>query len=178
MKLGIQILFLAFVIFSCKSNKSASSEDRSAEATNSTTDTVVVVVEKPAEQKDTLLIGFEKTPCFGRCPAYKVKIYRSGFATYEGLNFTEKLGTYSTHFTDEEIADIFKSAAEIGYFSLEDKYDNPRVSDLPSTISTLNTEDEKKRIVARMNIPQELKTFHNNLADTLLEKNWEPYSDR
>jgi len=178
MKSGIQILFLALIILSCKSNKNAASDSQSADANNSTPDTVVVVVEKPAVNRDSLLIGFEKTPCFGRCPYYKVKVYRSGFATFEGLNFTEKLGLYSTRFSENEISQIFKSAAEIGYFSLEDKYDNPSVSDLPSTISTLNTEEEKKRIVARVNVPEKLKIFHENLAVTLQEKDWEPYSER
>lgn len=178
MKLGIQIIFLAFVVLSCKSNKNAASESNSSEADRSTPDTVVVVVEKPSEKKDSLLIGFEKTPCFGRCPVYKVKVYQSGFATYEGLNFTEKLGMYSAHFTDEEIAGIFQSAAEIGYFTLDDKYDNQMISDLPSTISTLNSEDKKKRIVARVNVPERLKNFHENLAITFQEKDWQPYSER
>ncbi len=177
MKAGIQIIFLALLAFSCKSNKDAA-DSASVENENSTPDTVVVVMEKPAEQKDSLLIGFEKTPCFGRCPVYKVRVYRSGFATYEGLNFTEKLGMYSSNFSDEEIAEIFKSAAEIGYFSFEDKYDNKMISDLPSTISTLHSEDEKKRIVARVDVPEPLKNFHKNLAVTLQEKDWQPYSER
>jgi len=178
MKFAIQILFLSLIFLSCKSNKNAASDNDSAEANGSSPDTVVVVVEKPATQRDSLLIGFEKTPCFGRCPVYKVKVYRSGFATYEGLNFTEKLGMYSANFSEDEIARIFKSAAEIGYFSLEDKYDNPMISDLPSTTSTLNTEDEKKRITARVNVPEKLKNFHKNLAGTLQEKDWQPYSER
>jgi len=177
MKAGIQIFFLALLAFSCKSNKDAAAT-ASIEKENSTPDTVVVVLEKPTEQKDSLLIGFEKTPCFGRCPVYKVKVFQSGFATYEGLNFTEKLGMYSSHFTEEEIADIFKSAAEISYFSFEDKYDNSMISDLPSTISTLHSEEEKKRIVARVNVPESLKNFHKNLAVTLQEKDWQPYSER
>lgn len=178
MKLGFQIFFLAFIAFSCKSNKDTTADVSSSSTDQSPPDTVVVVVEQPAEQKDSLLIGFEKTPCFGRCPVYKVRVYRSGFATYEGLNFTEKLGMYSAHFSEDEIAAIFKSAAEIGYFSFEDKYDNKMISDLPSTISTLNSEDEKKRIIARVNVPEPLKNFHKNLAVTLQEKDWQPYSER
>jgi len=178
MKLGLQIFFLAFIAFSCKSNKDAASDSSASEGDESSPDTVVVVVEKPAEQKDSLIIGFEKTPCFGRCPVYKVKVYQSGFATYEGLNFTEKLGMYSAQFSEEEIAEIFKSAIEIDYFSFEDKYDNPMISDLPSTISALKSEDREKRIVARVNVPERLKNFHENLSVTLLEKDWQPYSER
>lgn len=177
MRVALQVILVSLIALSCKSNKNTASKG-SEDDTKSGRDTVVVVVEKPAVQKDSLLIALEKTPCFGRCPVYKVRVYKSGFATYEGLNFTEKLGMYSSHFTEDEIARIFKSAAEIGYFSLDDKYDNPNVSDLPSTIVTLNSEEDKKRIVARINTPEKLKIFLENLSVTLQEKDWQPYSER
>ena len=174
MRIYLAGVIIILSLLGCKSQKETS-ENSSA---NSSPDTVVVVVEKPLLPKDSLIIGFEKTPCFGRCPVYKVRVYESGFATFEGLNFTEQLGMYATNFSQEEIARVFKSAEEVKYFSMEDKYDNPMVSDLPSTISYLRNEDQSKRIVARVNPPEDLKIFHKNLAVSLQEKDWKPYSER
>src|SRR5690606_20354565 len=142
------------------------------------TDTVVVLVEKPAEPKDSLVISFDKTPCFGRCPVYKVKVYASGFAIYEGINFAEKMGTYSTRFKISQIENIYQSAVEIGYFEVKNEYNDPLISDLPSTISRIKYNGNDHRVMARNNVPEKLKIFHDNLGVTLLEKEWQPYSFR
>jgi len=136
------------------------------------------MVEKPVSPKDTLTIAFEKTACFGRCPVYKVKVFQSGFATFEGLNFTEKMGLYSYQFSESEIKSIYEDALQIGYFELDASYDDTRITDLPSTISEINYMGKSHRVKARVNIPEKLKNFHKNLAVTLQEKDWETYSER
>jgi hypothetical protein len=124
------------------------------------------------------VIAFEKTPCFGRCPVYKVKVYESGFAVYEGINFSEKLGLYSGNISKEKMERIYQSALEIGFFELEPEYDNSGVSDLPATITMINMNGKKQRIKARYNTPEKLQIFQENLAVTLTENNWQPYSNR
>lgn len=169
------LLFIAVLAasMSCKSQKNAAADLAESEAR--TQDTIVMIVEKPVQPKDSLVIAFEKTPCFGRCPVYKVKVYESGFAVYEGINFAEKMGMYSTVLTQSQIENIYQSAIEIGYFKLDAEYNNPLISDLPSTHSRINYDGKDHRIMARNNIPEKLKVFHDNLSVTLLEKNWKPY---
>ena len=169
-------LFIAVLAasMSCKSQKNAAAE--LAESDAQTPDTVLMIVEKSALPKDSLVISFEKTPCFGRCPVYKVRVYQSGFALYEGINFAEKMGMYSTVLTQAQIENIYQSAIEIGYFKLDAEYNNPLITDLPSTISRINYNGKDHKIMARNNIPERLKIFHDNLSVTLLEKNWKPYS--
>jgi len=169
-------LYLAVLVatISCKNHKNASAE---AEAEVPTTDTIVMVVEQPTP-KDTLVISFDKTPCFGRCPVYKIKIYASGFSTYEGINFAEKMGLYSTTFSQAQIEKIYRSALEIDYFNLDSEYNNPEISDLPSTISRINYNGKNQRIMARNNVPEKLKIFHETLAEILLGQGWQPYSNR
>jgi hypothetical protein len=167
---------MAAIGAACNNNKEAMAE-KEAEAEAQEPDTIVVVKE-PAEPQDSLVISFEKTPCFGRCPVYKVKVYDSGFATYEGLNFAEKMGLYSTNFTQKQIEEIYQKALEIGYFSLKAEYNDTRISDLPSTISRVNYKAKDHKVVARTDIPESLKNFHENLAVTLQEKDWESYSNR
>ena len=169
-------LYLAVLVatISCKNQKNAGAE---VDAEVPTTDTIVMVVEQPTPQ-DTLVVSFNKTPCFGRCPVYKIKIYASGFSTYEGINFAEKMGLYSTTFSQAQIEKIYNSAVEIGYFDLNNEYNDPQVSDLPSTISRINYNGQDQRIMARNNVPEKLKIFHETLAEILLGQNWQSYSNR
>ena len=168
------LLFLFALLFGigCNTKKEAVSSE-----TKSVPDTVVVVME-PSVPKDSLAVHFENTPCFGRCPVFKIKVYKSGFATYEGLNFAEKMGLYSYRFSAADLEKIYSMADSIGYFELQSEYNDPRVSDLPSTISEIKLNDRKHRIVARMGVPQKLKDFHENLGIMLNERDWKPYSLR
>jgi hypothetical protein len=166
----LTLLFLILISGSCK-NLKTSSEGESAN--NSSVDTVVVVVQKPVEPGDSLVLAFEKGACFGRCPVYKIRVYDGGFATYEGINFTKLLGKYTAQFSAEELLEIFKEAEEIGYFEMESKYDDPFISDLPSTKSQIKMNGKSHRVTARANVPDRLRDFHENLSVRLLERNWE-----
>ncbi|MEM9052148.1 MAG: DUF6438 domain-containing protein [Bacteroidota bacterium] len=172
MRLLLSIVFLA-VIASCDTQKQATASSE----VQVIRDTVVVVVE-PSAPKDSLAVAFEKTPCFGRCPVFKIKVYKSGFAVYEGLNFAEKMGLYSYRFSREDLEIIYKMAEEIDYFNLEAEYNDPRVSDLPSIISKISINEKSHRVKARMGTPEELKDFHENLGIMLNERDWQPYSLR
>src|SRR5690554_8070209 len=100
----MRILFFITIIaamMSCKNQKDAAADMASNETVAQ--DTLVVVIEKPVQPKDSLIISFEKTPCFGRCPVYKIKVFESGFAIYEGINFAEKMGTYSTRSEERRV---------------------------------------------------------------------------
>lgn len=170
------IIFGLLLVFgACKSTQQGvdAKADKKGAAT---VDTVIVVVETPVEPTDSLAISFEKTACFGRCPVYKVKIYQSGFATYEGINFSERLGLYSYWFTDLDIERIYQSALAIDFFELDEEYNNPLVSDLPSTQTRINLNGQDHKVKARMNVPEKLKMFQSELADILLDRDWQSYN--
>lgn len=175
MKVFSIISLVLFLAVSCKTG----SDTAATPETPTPPDTVVVVVaDEPKNPADSLIIAFEKTPCFGRCPVYKIKVYRSGFAVYEGLNFSEKLGLYATRFSQEKIERIFDSAEKIDFFDLDTAYDDPYVTDLPSTITMLNQEGKKHQVKARFGVPEKLEVFQENLSVTLNEMPWKPYSLR
>lgn len=168
------ILFFLILLFGvgCNSKKEVAAAD-----VPQAPDTVVVVMERP-QPKDSLAVYFEKTPCFGRCPVFKINVYKSGFATYEGLNFAEKMGLYAYRFSQEDLDKVYEMAKDIEYFELDSEYNDPRVTDLPATISEIQLNDQSHRVKARMGIPQSLKDFHENLGVMLNERDWKPYSLR
>lgn len=171
MTAAMAVLVLAFS--SCKAKQESLAENQ----VESHKDTIVVVVKEKPQPQDSLLISFEKTPCFGTCPVYKIRVYRSGFATYEGINFAERLGLYSTRFTEREISRVFELAEAADYLKFDREYDDRLVTDLPSTISVLVIDGVKYRVKARHREPENVKMFHDTLAELLTGKDWEPYSE-
>jgi uncharacterized protein YjiK len=127
---------------------------------------------------DSLVIAFEKTPCFGRCPVFKIKVYESGFATYEGLNFSERLGLYSARISQKDISTARHMAAEVHFFALDTLYDDPQVSDLPAQIIQLSQNGTVHRVVSRIGAPEKLAIFGENLRVLLEEQDWQPYDLR
>jgi hypothetical protein len=84
-----------------------------------------------AAQNDTVILSIERTPCFGRCPVFELKVYKNGYTTFEGKMNTDKQGLYMCNTKKEVLDSIFLRANTINFFNLQDEYDSP-VTDLPS----------------------------------------------
>ncbi len=54
-------------------------------------------------------ITLERTPCFGCCPVYKIKVYSSGLVEWEGIDFVARKGKATRYIASEKT----KKAAEI-----------------------------------------------------------------
>jgi len=179
--LNIRVLYLLVVITflqACNSNKKAAvNEKSSAEMAAVKTDAQVVEekIEVPttdtttkSSSVDSLFAFMERTPCYGRCPIYKMWIYKSGYTLYEGINFVEREGVWATQLSTEDLQQIASKGKEIGYFNLDDEYDSP-ITDIPATITTLNIDGRKKTVRDRHNAPASLRDFEK-LIDAVVEK--------
>ncbi len=118
-------------------------------------------------EADSLFMTFERTPCFGKCPAFRVNIYRGGYATYEGTQFSEYMGKHMGAFSKETPLAILAEAERIGFFGMEKKYDAP-VTDLPSMITEIRTKEKQHKVLARVGTPKELKEF-GKYMDALID---------
>lgn len=124
-----------------------------------------------AAEADSLFFSLERTPCFGPCPAYRVKIYRSGSATYEGRGNMEMMGMHTGTVSSEMMEDLLTKAERSGFFGLNDKYD-AQVTDLPSTIIQVNSNGRSKKVVARVGTPLTFKNFAEYAEGQLLPLKW------
>jgi len=124
--------------------------------------------------EDSLLFQFERRPCFGRCPVYKIMIFESGYTTYQGVNFVDYMGYYYTQLPQGDVAKIYTSIAETDFFSLEDKYDNENITDLPSMIFRARAMGQDKRIIARYEIPEVLIDLGKEIDAMFAETEWQP----
>ncbi|HRH38129.1 MAG TPA: DUF6438 domain-containing protein, partial [Flavobacteriales bacterium] len=113
----------------------------------------------------------------GTCKAYRIDVYRSGYATYDGRAHVEKMGKYTTH-VGEDAMDLIASKAEgLGFFSMKDKYDG-EVTDLPSTFIRVVAHGKNKQVIGRVGQPVQFKELAAFAEAQLLPLQWVPVADR
>lgn len=125
----------------------------------------------------SIFFTIERTPCYGTCENYKLTIYTNGYCIYEGKNFVEKIGKYESVMDTGKMELIKKKAAEINYFSLENSYNHPGITDIPATITELNVNGKYKKIENRYQAPQELKDFELFVESIMNELPWKKCSE-
>lgn len=124
---------------------------------------------------DSLAMEFSKTPCYGQCPVYTVRVFESGFAIWEGKNFTERMGTYSTRISAVDRQKFYAEAEAQGFYDFDRTYDNPVVQDLPSSSLMINADEERHRVTIRMGVPKEVKDYFENAQAWFEDRDWQPY---
>ncbi len=122
--------------------------------------------------EDTLSLSFERTVCFGACPAFKITIKNDGTCLYEGYKFVDMEGQYTATISKDQMKEIQAEAERIGFFDMKDKYDNQQVTDVPSVMIMMPGPNGRKEIIDRWEGPEELKSFEKYLDSILLSLDW------
>ena len=146
MKLSATLILCLFILTSCKSTKP-----------------VADVFNK--QDADSLFVEMERSVCFGHCPWYNLKIYESGYAVYDGKKNVDKNGVYSTTLSSEDLKKIFDEAQRIQFMNLNERYDNTRVTDLPSCEISVQINGKRKKIYDRFGAPPELEKFEKMIDE-------------
>jgi hypothetical protein len=167
--LHTSILLTTLLTFSCSGNRKAAK----AEATKPVPELVPVVFYGGEGRTDSLFFSFERTPCFGMCPAFRLNVYRSGYATYEGRSHVEREGMHEGRVGMDTLALLLKEAEAIGFFALEDRYDS-QVTDLPSLIIRIVSKGRDKKVVARVGYPEKLRNYATFVEELMLPLAWKP----
>ena len=108
--------------------------------------------------KESIFMTMERTPCFGKCPNYKITIFNTGNVIYEGYKFALKEGKYRRKLTEGQLIEITNQLEAIKLFELKDVYDS-KITDIPSCMLFFNYNGEKKKILDRDGAPDKLKRF-------------------
>ncbi|OFX86047.1 MAG: hypothetical protein A2W99_16405 [Bacteroidetes bacterium GWF2_33_16] len=114
------------------------------------------------------IIEFEKTPCSGQCPTYKVEIKTDQSIYWNGISNVSKIGEYKTLLTSDQYNDLINSFEQIRFFELKDSYKS-FMMDLPTTFISYTKNGQTKKIKAYDNIPKELLELIKK-TELLLEK--------
>ena len=110
--------------------------------------------------------SFQRTPCFGKCPAFTMDINGSTKTiTYKGRSNVDKIGTYTKAITDDEIAALVKAFDNAHFFEFNDKYKG-NMTDLPSTFTSYTNGSKTRKIEDMNGAPAELRELEK-LLDTI-----------
>lgn len=124
-------------------------------------------------QADSLVILLQRTPCFGQCKAYILKVYRSGYATYDGRANVELEGLHQTRIDLNTLRTLLAEAERNGFYQLNEVYDRD-VTDLPSSIMRLVGNGKDKRVAGRVGTPESFTRFFARAEDMLIPGPWKP----
>lgn len=83
---------------------------------------------------DTALV-FQRTPCYGTCPAYTAVVFRNGKVSYTGERFVPVTGPRALSLPQATVQEMVDQARAINFNGLEPSY-HAQVTDLPATIVT------------------------------------------
>lgn len=122
---------------------------------------------------DSLVLKLERTPCFGACKAYRIVVYRSGYAIFEGRANMEKMGPHNGHIGADTIATIARKAEQHGFYEMQEKYDAD-VTDLPTTYLRIVAAGKDKQVQARVGQPDDFKELVAEIEAMLLPVAWKP----
>ena len=150
MKLYITSFAIAFSLlaFSCKSNKQVKNID-----------------------KEETRFSLKKSACFGKCPTYKLTIAQSGYATFEGVANTDKLGIYGKQISNDQFKHIVKQFEDSNFESFPVKFQS-QIADLPT--NTIGYHDGKvfREISGKEDRPEQVMQLQFLLEKIADSGNW------
>jgi len=164
---------ISLVFVSCKNNKASSEKGLSDPLTS----VEIVPDELPMKPQDSLLTFYSRSPCFGMCPVFDLWVYQNGQVIFRGRNFVNHIGYYHTTWQPAALHKILHVSDSIGYFSMQDVYDEERVTDLPSVMTTVVKDNTRKDVRNRYRGPKALQALYQALDDQIAASDWKPLND-
>lgn len=122
------------------------------------------------EREKNSFFKMRKTACFGDCPVYDLLINKEGKVSFNGKKYTLLKGNHEFQLSDKEFKTLKSKLGKKNFTSYESKYDNPKITDLPSTYITHNGKEVQVRLWGEA--PKELIDVHEYLEGILLAKKY------
>ena len=90
------------------------------------------------EKNGQLLLTMERTPCFGGCPIYEVKLYENGLLLYNGKRFTPKTGCWYRRLSKADVKAVKAVFNVEGFMEMDAEYPKGKKApvDLPGCVLT------------------------------------------
>jgi len=98
-----------------------------------------------AAKSSDVLVGLQRTSCYGTCPVYELSVTKTGEATLKVGPHCEpafgralEQGMHRAQVELGEWNEVVEMAYEMGFDTLKSRYDDPRIMDVPANIVTVN----------------------------------------
>ncbi|UOQ99335.1 DUF6438 domain-containing protein [Hymenobacter sp. 5317J-9] len=104
-----------------------------------------VAATKPAAE-ETPVITFERTPCFGTCPAFTMQVFADGRVLYEGRHGVPFVGKKELKISPAAVTDLLRQAKESHFDQFAAQY-TQHTTDLPSTVIGVKQANGQLKVV-------------------------------
>ena len=94
---------------------------------------------------NSLVIGLERSACYGTCPVYHVEIHGDGTVVYIGDRFVAIAGERQEHISRSAVQHLFSQFRSANYFWSFDRYTAP-VTDLPENTTSIAFDEQSKSV--------------------------------
>jgi hypothetical protein len=118
------------------------------------------------------IAGYQKTSCFGYCPAYKVSIYEDGTIEWEGYYYTQPLGKKTGKVSAEVIKKLQDKARAIDFMKMQDSYPLEIIADAQATIVYMALDGRSKQVADVFGAPAGLKELQKLFDDVIKKQGW------
>jgi hypothetical protein len=116
-------------------------------------------VKKPTPTEAGPVLTFERTPCFGTCPAYAMQVYADGRVAYEGRSHVPLMGKQDFKLPAAAVAEMLRQAKEAHFETFAEQYKSG-VTDMPSTIVAIRQPNGTfKKVTAESAVPDNVQTY-------------------
>ena len=77
-------------------------------------------------------LRYERTPCFGPCPAFILEVDSKGQARFNGRRNVTPEGVFKGQWSAADLKRVAEAAHDVALKYMAGVYDNPMVTDLPT----------------------------------------------
>jgi hypothetical protein len=136
----------------------------------------IAALPPPIDYDTVLIASLQRTPCYGKCPHYEIRLFASGYAQFFGFSHVDRIGKFEYRYDSLFVKNILEKAELAAYFSFEDFYPDTgaQISDFPMCISSVTRNRQRKIIYNRNDAPIDLIKFENFLDGLFFETDWKP----
>jgi hypothetical protein len=99
------------------------------------------------------LLTIQRSACVGFCPVYNAALFEDGSIVFMGIANVSEIGVRVFETEPSTITDLAGFAHMLNYFNWQDRYDHHILADQPTVITSIQWEDQFKRIVRNSGDP-------------------------
>ena len=123
-----------------------------------------------------VLYSIEKTPCFGTCPVFEMRIYQNGEVIYRGVRHVEQIGVFEAQLSKTTMDLLAQQVLKSSFATLADIYPEHgyRIPDFPETITHVRIDDQLRKVVNNHDAPRALIEFESLLMRIVDQLEWAP----
>ena len=137
----------------------------------------MTTLENEDESNPEMVISMKKTPCYGTCPVYEIKIFTNHKASLIAERNLPHIGEYTAIVPTEKYNELVDAFSNSSFFEFEDSY-VAGITDLPTTFIYFSNQRRSKKIKDYYGSPQELKDLETMVAKLLDELQWKEETEK